>query len=145
MVLVIGITLRDSHKVFTDTYNQSKSNIVIDDQIAKLFFDRIIRKASSKGVVVDELGEWIEVYYFENSTSTEPDCYARFYCLDGSLILEEGQRDSKIQLQSTTVCGNVIGCQFSIVGRSAQMILSLDNGTLQRTLVTSAYMHNEQI
>ena len=118
-------------------------DIAIDDHIAKLTFDSVIRKASTENVTLGTLGEWVEINHYAAPDSTELDRYSRLYVSDESLIIEHGQLDSGSALQSFTVCGNVADCLFTRTGRSIQMVLTLADGARQKTVVSSAYVHNE--
>ncbi|MHC4229590.1 MAG: hypothetical protein ACYSW0_19330, partial [Planctomycetota bacterium] len=62
---------------------------------------------------------------------------------DGHLNLEYGQLDPRVTLSVETVCRNVSVCTFQQVGTSAQMTITLDNGTQTNTIVTSAVTHNQ--
>ena len=105
---------------------------------------RAIRKASAEQITVDALGNWVQVSYYDDpASSTELDRYSRLYVNDGSLMIEHGELDSEATAWVSTVCGNVAGCRFSRNGRSAQMVLTLAEGSRQNTIVSSAYMHNE--
>ena len=70
------------------------------------------------------------------------DRYARFYEANGMLSFEYGQLSPRQTLGLETVCANVSDCTFTQAGRSAQMLLTLDDGTQTKTVVSSAVTHN---
>lgn len=145
LTIVLGIVLVDTQKAWSSTYTRSKEAIGIDGHVAKLTFDSLIRKASSKQVTVDSLGDWIEVSYYADPSSTELDRYCHLYVSAGALMAEHGQLESgsKTALQTSTVCDNVSQCLFTQNGRSAQMVLTLTEASRQNTIISSAYMHNK--
>ncbi|MHC4750474.1 MAG: PilW family protein [Planctomycetota bacterium] len=138
----LGVLLVDSQKGWHRLYNRAFSGVVTDAYIARKTFNASIRRASKNGFLVDDSGNWIEVYYYADEDSTAVDRYARFYELDGDLNLVHGKLDPKETLTVQTVCGNVSECLFTGAGRSAQMILTLDNGSQIITTVSCAFMHN---
>ncbi|GAH60491.1 unnamed protein product, partial [marine sediment metagenome] len=78
--------------------------------------------------------------------TTIVDHYARFSESEanGELNIEYGSVNPRKTLTTNTICGNVVGCVFfKGVGYSAQMILTLDNGSETITVVSSAVMHNQ--
>jgi len=143
MTVTLAVVLMDSQRGWNYTYNTSKEDIAIDDHIAKLTFDSVIRKSSIGHVTVGSLGQWVEINHYAAPDSTELDRYCRLYKSDESLIIEHGQPDPRTVLQTSTVCGNVADCSFNQTGRSVQMVLTLLEGSTQKTIVSSAYVHNE--
>jgi prepilin-type N-terminal cleavage/methylation domain-containing protein len=143
LTVTLAVVLMDSQRGWNYTYGISKKDIAIDDHIAKLTFDSVIRKGSAGHVTVGSLGQWVETCYYAAPASTELDRYCRLYRSDESLIIEHGQLDPKEASQSSTVCGNVADCLFTRTGRSVQMVLTLVEESTQKTIVSSAYVHNE--
>ena len=138
----IGIVIVDNQRGWSNMYGRINSDVTTDGYVARKKFDAAIRNSSSEKIVIDGDGNWIELYYYASSASTVVDRYVRFYEADGDLNVEYGALDPKVTLSVETVCGNVSGCTFKQVGRSAQMILTLDNGTQTNTVVSSAVTHN---
>ena len=138
----IGIVIVDNQRGWSNMYGRINSDVVTDGYVARKKFDSAIRNSSSEKIVLDAAGNWIELYYYASSASTALDRYVRFYEADGDLNVEYGTLDPKVTLSVETVCGNVSDCTFKQVGRSAQMILTLDNGTQTNTVVSSAVTHN---
>ena len=71
-----------------------------------------------------------------------PDRYARLFFENGELKIELGLLFPRQTLSIDTVCANVSGCVFNKAGHSAQMILTLDNGSQTIVSTTSAVMHS---
>lgn len=138
----VAVILADSQRGWHAMYNRTYSDVVTDGHIARRTFDRVIRKASSNKITLDDSGLWVEVRYYQDADSIVVDRYARFYEDDGQLNIEYGGLDPRETLNVQTVCENVSGCVFKRAGRSVQMILTLDNGSQTATVVSSAVMHN---
>ena len=143
VTLGMSIILADSQRGWHTMYNHIYSDVVTDGYSAKRVFDNVLRKASGEKFSLDSAGGWIEVYYYADANSIFVDRYARFFCNGNSqLNAEYGRLNPKETLAIQTICGNVSSCIFKTTGRSAQMILALDNGTQSATVVSSSYMHN---
>ena len=143
VMLGLGLVLANSQDSWNQLYTRAFSDIVGDSNVAGIKFKNIIRKASQTGFVVDNKGTGIEVYYYSNEDSNDVDRYAHFYELDGDLNLELGQLNPRATLEVETICTNVTECFFTAAGRSAQMALTLDDGSRTISTVTSAFLHNQ--
>ena len=143
VIIGIGVVLADSQRSWNKMYNRVYSDVATDGYVARKMFDAVIRKASREKLLVDEDGNWLEVYYYADGSSTVIDRYARFYETGGQLNIEYGKLDPREILTTQTVCENVSDCVFKGAGRSAQMILTLDNGSQTVTVASSAVMHNQ--
>jgi len=141
--LAIGVVIVDGQSSWNTMYDRINSDVASDGYVARKKFDAVMRKASRERTVLGDAGDWIEVYYYADDDSVTVDRYARFYVSDGDLNLEVGQLEPRVTLSVETVCGNVSGCTFKQAGQSAQMILTLDNGTQANTVVSSAVTHNQ--
>ena len=140
VILTIGIILADSHRGWNRMYSRIYSDVMTDSYVARKTFDSVTRQASSGAVDVG--GTWLEVYYYASADSTVVDRYARFYQSGDELKVEHGSLDPREALSIRTICRNVQRCVFKIEGRSAQMILTLNDGSQVVTTVSSAFMHN---
>lgn len=140
----IGVMVVDSQRGWHRMYNRIYSDVATDSYVARKTFDSVIRKASSETFLLDVAGSWIEVYYYEDPNSTVVERYARF-SYDGidQLDIEYGIVEPRGTLSIRPVCENVSSCVFKASGRSAQMILTLDDGSQTATIVSSAVMHNQ--
>jgi hypothetical protein len=140
----VAIVLVDGMKGWNRMYNRAYGDVVTDSYVARKLFDTEIRKASRERFLVDEDGGWLEIYYYFNAASAEPDRYARFYTSNGGeLKVEYGILEPRETMRIQTICSNVTSCTFMGQGRSAQMVLTLDDGSQTVTTVTSAVMHNQ--
>jgi prepilin-type N-terminal cleavage/methylation domain-containing protein len=143
VMLGVGLVLANSQKSWNQLYTRAFSDVAGDSNVAGIKFKDIIRKASQYGYVVDSKGKGIEVYYYNNEDSNDVDRYAHFYESEGDLNLEIGKLNPRETLEVQTICGNVTECLFTAAGRSAQMMLTLDNGSRTISTVTSAFLHNQ--
>jgi len=142
VLTAVSVLLVDSQRGWNLMFNKLQSDIVKDSFIAKIRFDSVVRRASGNNLYIDPDGAWLEVYYYEDDDSIAIDRYAKFYADSNDLNLEVGTLSPRETLSIETVCGNVSECTFKRIGRSAQMILTLDNDSQTITTVTSAYLHN---
>jgi prepilin-type N-terminal cleavage/methylation domain-containing protein len=142
VMLGVALVLANSQESWNQLYTRAFSDIVGDSNVAGRKFKAIIRKSCRDGFILDDNGKGIEVYYYNDESSAAVDRYARFYELDGDLNLELGKLDPRQTLDVETLCENVSQCFFTAAGRSAQMVLTLDNGSRTITTVSCAFMHN---
>ncbi len=142
VVLAIGIALVDGQRGWSILYDSIYSDVITDGYVARKKFDVVIRRASGERFLLDNAGSWVEVYYYASGSSPIVDRYARFYVAGGNLYVEYGQLSPKTTLSVETVCGNVSSCVFKQAGKSLQMILKLDDGDQDNTIVCSAVLHN---
>jgi len=142
-ILAVGIILADSQKGWNRMYDNINSDVATESYTVKKAFDAVIRKASYEETPTPPDDSEVEVRYYASSDSISVDRYARFFVSSDDLIIEYGQLNPMETLNTQTVCRNVSSCIFKKTGRSIQMILTLNNGTQNRTVATSAVMHNK--
>ncbi len=147
VLLGIGVSLVDNQRGWQRMYNRVYSDVVTGGHVARRMFDNIVRKASAQNVLLDETGQWVEVHYYQDSTSAELDRYAYFYLSGDELKVEHGiwnpgDMNPRVALRTQTVCSNVSSCVFMRKGASVQMVLKLDNGSEAITVMSSAVTHN---
>ena len=142
-IVGIGVVIVDSQRGWTSMYILVYSDVVNDSYVARKTFDTVIRKASRERYYISDTADWIEVNYYSDEKVDEVDRYARFYVTGSQLNIEYGYLDPKVTTSVQTICDNVSACSFLVAGRSAQMILTLDNGSQTVNTVTSSVMHNE--
>jgi hypothetical protein len=154
VILALGTVIADSMRGWHKMYGRVYADVVTDGYVARNAFDRVVRSAGRQTClvpVVGAWGAWIEVYYYSSPSATTLDRYARFVVVSGELQIQHGAwapgtATPRTLLTTETVCGNVVvpssGRIFNADGRSAQMELTLDDGTLSATVVSSAVMHN---
>ncbi|MHC4477501.1 MAG: hypothetical protein ACYTEL_17780 [Planctomycetota bacterium] len=143
VTLVVGVVLADGQRGWNKMFNRTYSEIVTDSYVARRTFDLVVRNASRERFELDAAGNWLEVYTYSSDTAPDPDHYARFYVSGDQLMLERGQIDPRSTLSVDPICSNVSNCTFCRIGRSAQMVLTLDDGTQSATVTCSAVLHNE--
>ena len=147
VVVGVGMLLVDSQHGWNRMYSRAYSDVSTDSHVARRRFDSVVRNASTQGILLSVDGSWVEVYYYSDPNSAVVDRYARFYTyLNGDtnqLLIEHGAAEPRQTLNTETVCGNVSSCVFKSAGNSAQMLLTLDDGSQSATIVASAVMHNK--
>jgi hypothetical protein len=147
VVFGVGTMLVDSQRGWHTMYNRIYSDVMTGGYVARKAFDGVVRKATRQKYSLADDGTWIEVYYYADANSVSIDRYARFYYDpnvggSGQLNVEYGALNPRETLDTETICQDVTSCIFTGTGRSAQMFLTLDNGTQTNTIVTSSVMHN---
>jgi hypothetical protein len=154
VVLSVGIVLVDNQRGWHRMYNRTYSDIITDGYVARKMFDAMVRKAHREMCLLDVAGSWIEVYLYANDSSTAVDRYARFYYqpageneAKGHLKLQygnwnPGSASPRNVVSTQRICSNVTSCVFKRAGRSASMILTLDNGSQTITVTSSSVMHS---
>jgi Tfp pilus assembly protein PilW len=142
VALAIGVVIVDNQRGWSNLYGRINSDVTTDGYVARKKFDTVMRNTSGEKFVLGDDGSSIEAYFYASSASTVPDRYVRLYAADGDLNMEYGQLDPKVTTSVETICGNVSECIFRQIGKSVQMILTLENETQTNTIVTSAVAHN---
>ena len=147
VIVSVGALLVDSQRGWNTMYSRTYSDVVAEAHVARRRFDSVVRNASNQGILLDVDGEWVEVYYYSDPNVAVVDSYARFYKSDNGndmqLMIEYGELDPRQTLITEALCSDVSSCTFKTSGNSAQMVLSLDNGSQSTTVVASAVMHNQ--
>ena len=136
----------NSHRGFSIMYGRIFSDVATDSYIAGKEFDVAMRRAADETIIVDNNGYAVEAkYYSDDGDCPLVDRYVRFYKSGTYLNVEHGQLHAggaRETLSVHTVCRNVSDCAFKQVGKSVQMILTLDNGTQANTVVSGAVLNN---
>ncbi|MBN2456980.1 MAG: prepilin-type N-terminal cleavage/methylation domain-containing protein [Sedimentisphaerales bacterium] len=143
VIIAVAVMLVDGQRGWNSMYERVWGDVETGGHIARKTFDSVIRKASRESFLLGDSGDWIEIYYYSTDDAAVVDRYASFYCSDGDLNLEYGNLNPRETLSVQTVCGNVSDCVFKRAGRSAQMILTLDDDSRTSTTTVSAVLHNE--
>jgi len=146
VILALGTVIVDSIRGWNKMYARVYADVVTDSYVARNAFDRVVRSAGRQTYLLDVDGAWLQVYCYSSASATTLDRYARFIVANGELQILHGNRALDGTLsdpdRTETLCANVSSCIFMGDGRSAQMELTLDDGTLSATVVSSAVMHN---
>ena len=144
LILAISAFLAGNHRAFNKVYAGAFSPVAQDALAARTIFQRTIRQAcfavGAASVAPD--GSWIEVRYYSDPAAVRPDRSARFELSDQDLLLRRSVSETAQTLTLETVCSNVDSVEFSLVGSSAQMFLTLDDGTSLQTVNAGAAMRN---
>ena len=142
VLAAVSVLISDGQRGWNSMYNHLNSPVVTDAYIAKKRFDSVIRKAARDNFLIDDAGQWLEVYYYEDELVSSPDSYARFFVDGNDLNIEYGTLNPRETSSVKTICSNVSGCLFKQIGKSAQMVLTLQNGPQTVNTVSSEVMHN---
>ena len=147
VIFAIGTAIADGVRGWHKMYDRVYADVRTDSYVARITFDRVVRQATRHVLSVDSEGAWLEAYYYSTSSAPVTDRYARFYTSSGALLVEygtytPGASESRSQLRTDIVCQNVASCTFKADGRSAQMVLMLDDDSQNIVVVTSAVMNN---
>ena len=119
VVLGLGSVLADNQRGWQMMYNRAYSDVITDAYTARIAFDTIVRKASTQRYKLDLTGQYVEIYYYQSSSSTEPDRFAKFYTSGGQLLVDFGDLDpgtfNVLSTTSTqTLAINVTSTVFSV-------------------------------
>jgi len=145
----VGFMVADGQRAWGVMYNRIYSDAATDSYVAVKEFDAVVRKASGQKFMLSNDGSWIEVCYPADASSSVADRYARFsYAAGGGdskgcLLVEYGKLNPKESLTTKIISEDVSACVFNTSGRSAQMMLTLNDGTQTVSVVSSAFMHNQ--
>jgi len=146
VILAVGVVLVDTQRGWNTMYRHMYSDVVTDSYAAGKEFDVAMRRATGDSIILDDAGYWVEVRYYSDGGSSTVDRYVRFYKSGSSLNVEYGRLydggNAKEAFSAHTLCRNVSGCVFKQIGKSVQMILTLDDGTQTNTVVSSAVLNN---
>lgn len=157
--LGVAVVLADSVRGYKQMLTRIHGNIVNDAYFARVKFDSICRRSSrfAADIIYDAANPAVITLflYSDNITPTPgPDRFANFYLSglnNGDLTLDQGPAtyDDATKLWTTgavdssmVVAKNVTGLNFSVIGKSVQMTLTVDDGKHGLTVTSSAVKHN---
>jgi len=177
MILIVGISgiLAAGHKNYNTMFKRVNSEVVRNAYEARSIFDRIVRQSIREYQEINDEGDDLTVFYYSDPNnilllSDYPNRYANFYLGevddddDDELIVDIGvlnlvvtdedwSWNRKEKLSTLTLAHNVISVEFTIVGASIRMSLTLDNEnvegnpnkleTLDMDVTTTAIRHNK--
>lgn len=141
----LGIIMADGQRGFATMYEKAHADVVEEGFVLKNRFDSIIRKASPKNAEIGSNNEYIKVSYYSGPLSENYDRYAKFYfddSGDGVIKLVEGDIPESGDVSTHLVCSNVTSCHFEINGRTASMVVTLEDNEQKNIISSSAFMHN---
>jgi prepilin-type N-terminal cleavage/methylation domain-containing protein len=148
VVLAASGVLSDSQHSWNLMYNRTFSEVVTAGHIAKRAFEATVRKSSNSGLSIDGAGKWVEVHYYDDDTSTFLDCYSLFYHSGTKLYVERGwlnpnnPSNPRGTLSTSIICENVSNCIFKRSGKYVYLMITLNDGTQNLVIGSSAIMHN---
>jgi hypothetical protein len=144
LILIVAVFLANAQTAFNSAYGGAFGSVVGEGLTARTVFRKMIRQASSASgtASVAPNGSWIEVRYYSGSGVSSPDRAARFELSGQELLLRTSDLATGETLSLETVCRNVALVAFHLVGDSAQMFLTLNDGTSSQTVNTCAAMRS---
>jgi len=146
MALALGPAIVGAQRNAQNTYDSVTAGLARDGRAARIVLQRVARRASLQNVTIGPDSDWIELPYYDSSTSTQMDRYARLTWSNGCLNLREGQIDSQGTRQMLTeaaVCDSVSNYVFARSGTSIRMKLAFTQGTTQMTIAAAAVTNNK--
>jgi len=146
LIFAMGFVLFDNQRSWTTVYAEAHGDVAIDTFVAQTVFENVVRKASKKRAWLDVDGQMLQLYYYAETTSTQPNRYAHFYVADNSLLVANGELAPGTfsiagEMAVSPLCGNVQDVQFALAGTSVQMTLHLSDGSNDRVVTFSAIRH----
>ena len=142
IMLGLGIMMYDNQRGWNKMYNRLYSEIATDGLVTQKAFDAVVRKSSKKNFNIDPAGQWVELAYYSDAAVSTIDRYARFYKSGSDLYIEEGTTDPRAAIDTRKICSDVSACRFLNSGVSVQLIMTLDDGSEQVEVLSTAVMHN---
>lgn len=146
LVLTIGIVMLDTQRGWLDTYAKVHGGAADDAAMAKVAFDRIVRKSSLSAYQLPASDDLTVYYYSDWENSLTLDRSARLYRSSvnpSELYVEHTALDTGDSLSSVRLASNVSDLEFLPVSGGFTMKLTLDDGREQTTVVSTAILHNE--
>ena len=147
-LLAVSNVLSDNQNSWNLMYNRTFSEVVTAGHITKRTFEATVRKSSTNGLSIDGAGKWVEVHYYDDHASTFLDCYALFYHSGTNLYIERGwlnpnnPSNPRGTLSTSVICENVSNCVFKRSGKYVYMMITLNDGTQNLVIGSSAILHN---
>ena len=149
-IIMVGVggVLVHQQIAWNEMYSRVHEGLIADGYVSRGSFEGVVRK-SSLSVRSPEIGVGgdLNVFYYADWVSIEPDRYARFYNSDGVLFVEYGVLDSDGSLLDAVrrerLADDVSSLGFSVIGPCVEMVMDLDDGMYDMTVVSSAIRHSE--
>ena len=150
ITLGVGVLLANSQKNWGTLFERVYGDSAIDSFAAHKAFDTVCRKASLRKHVLNESGDSLELYYWDDSsTASTPENYARFYQSDDEVFVEYGQNksgtwqpDTEADPATIQIARDVASLKFTFEGTSVQMYLNYTESNMM-PMVCSSVRHNE--
>ena len=150
ITLGVGVLLANSQKSWGTLFERVYGGSAIDSFAAHKAFDTVCRKASLRKHVLNESGDSLELYYWDDSsTASTPENYARFYQSNDEVFVEYGQNksgtwqpDTEADPTTIQIARDVDSLKFTFEGTSVQMYLNYTETNIM-PMVCSSVRHNE--
>jgi len=140
LLAISGVLAGDQH-AWLNVYGRVYGDVATGADGARRRFDALVHQASKANSLVDSAGAWLEAQYFSGETVSTVDRYARFYVSGGNLTVDYGPVNPRTTDTTQVLCGNVTSCLFLRTGDSAQMLLTVSDGSHSTATTASAVMH----
>jgi len=144
VILAVGIAMADGVRGFQQVFDSANNDLVVSAYTAQKAFDRIVRSASYKLYPYTNIDfSTLDVYYISNPVLySAVDRRAHFWVDGTTLKVTHYTVPQGISQNSENLCENVSEIEFKVNNRSAQMMITLDDGKRTVTTTGSAYLHN---
>ena len=142
IMLGLGVMMYDNQRGWNKMYNRIYSDIASDGLFTQKTFDAVVRKSSRTNFNIDPAGQWVELAYYSDNVVSAVDRYARFYKSGSDLYIEEGTINPRVSIDTRKISSDVSACRFLNSGVSVQLIMTLDDGSEQVEVLSTAVMHN---
>jgi len=151
MIILLGVggVLVHQQIAWNRMYGRVYEGLITDGYVSKRVFDAVVRKSSlsARSPQVGAGGGDLNVYYYSDWSLDAPDRYGRFYTLGSELLIDYGEIDSDGSLlganRTERLADDVSSVGFSVIGPCVGMVLGMDDGRNNITVVCSATRHNE--
>lgn len=143
VLAAIGIIMVDTQRGWQYTYTKVHGGAVSDAATAKTAFEKVVRKASREKYLRSGESDITVYYYSDWLTTSEPDRYARFYCQDETLFLEQGAIGADVPDHTMTLASDVAKAVFRSWPGAIQMMLTVQSSNELITATSTAVLHNE--
>ena len=150
ITLGAGVLLANGQKSWGQLFGRVYGDSAVDSFAAQQAFNAVCRKASLRKQVLSTAGDSLELYYWDNSsTSSTPENYARFYQSSDDVFVEYGttetgtwQPDDGASVTTIKIASDVDSLKFMVQGTSVQMFLSYTDEDMM-PVVCSSVRHND--
>jgi len=149
-MVVLTVLLAHGQRNWNTLYGRVYGASATDGLVVQRAFDSVCRKASLRKCVIGEGGDFLEVYFWdESSTAETPENYARMYLEDSDVYVEQGklsagtwQADTQTGPSQMLIATDVADLAFEMQDRAIRMYLTYEDETVL-PVVSSAIRHNK--
>ncbi len=142
VLAAVGAAMLGGVHGYNSAYRRASTGVLSDGYVAARGFKATLRKSAMSSVRITDQGGALTARYYAALDSENLDRYARFYVSGNELRVEFGiVRPAQI-VSTQTLCTNVSACTFAKVGNMVQMVLKIDDGQEESTVLSSAIPQN---